>query len=201
MARDHMRGRLVDIGCGRKPYSGLLAPFVTEHIGVDHPESVHKLEAVDVLASAYEIPLDSGTFDTALLTEVLEHLEEPEVALREAWRLLRPGGKVILTTPFLYVLHEEPRDFYRYTPFGLAHLLTQAGFADVEVVPLSGQWTTIAVLIGMALRPYRRGVFARPIDRIARVLQVGARALDRWHFKPTGASHHVAVAAKPSNMG
>ncbi len=69
-----------------------------------------------MLATAYEIPLEDGSFDTVLMTEVLEHLEEPARGLAEAGRLLRPGGKLILTTPFMWPLHEEPRDFFRYSP-------------------------------------------------------------------------------------
>jgi 2-polyprenyl-3-methyl-5-hydroxy-6-metoxy-1,4-benzoquinol methylase len=125
-ASEHARGRLVDIGCGLKPYARMFAPFVEEHVGVDHPESPHALTSVDVLATAYDIPLEAETFDTVLMTEVLEHLETPDAALAEAERLLRRGGKIILTTPFIWVLHEEPRDFFRYTPHGLRYLLENA---------------------------------------------------------------------------
>ena len=197
VARSHARGRLVDIGCGEKPYRDLLAPFVTEHVGVDHSGTPHRLDRVDVTAGAYEIPLGSASFDTALLTEVLEHLEDPGAALRETYRLLRPGGKIILTTPFAWVLHETPRDFYRYTPYGLQHLLTTAGFADVSVFPIGGQWSTLALLAGYALGTYRRGPLRWLLDRIIAALQFGGQAMDQFHFRANLAWDHVAVAVKP----
>ncbi len=196
-ARSHARGRLLDVGCGTKPYAPLFAPYVDEHVGVDHPDSPHALTAVDVLATAYEIPLESASFDTALLTEVLEHLERPEHALREVLRLLRPGGAVIVTTPFLWPLHEEPRDFFRYSEYGLRHVLEAAGFERVEVTPLSGQWTTLALFSGYALRrsPARR--LGSLLDGFALVQQrVAARLDERW-FEPWFSWNHLAVARKP----
>jgi len=84
----HARGRLIDIGCGEKPYREIFAPHVAEHVGVDHAETLHSMEAVDLVGTAYAIPVDDGTFDTGLCTAVLEHLEEPEAAIRECSRAL-----------------------------------------------------------------------------------------------------------------
>lgn len=198
-ASEHARGRLVDIGCGLKPYARMFAPFVEEHVGVDHPESPHALTSVDVLATAYDIPLEAETFDTVLMTEVLEHLETPDAALAEAERLLRRGGKIILTTPFIWVLHEEPRDFFRYTPHGLRYLLENAGFADVNVRPISGQWATLGLLTGYALR--KRWPGKRRIEPALELLTRGihrlAVRLDEAKFDPWMSWDHLAVATKP----
>jgi SAM-dependent methyltransferase len=196
-AREHATGRLVDIGCGLKPYAPLFADYVDEHVGVDHPDSPHALSSVDVLATAYEIPLADGSFDTALMSEMLEHLERPSDGLAEAHRLLRPGGKVILTTPFMWPLHEEPRDFFRYSPHGLRHLLEGAGFEEVAIAPLSGQWTTLALFAGYALR-------RSPAVRLGRLLpwyvQLQARIavrLDERRLEPWFSWNHLAVGVKP----
>jgi SAM-dependent methyltransferase len=194
IAAAHATGRLVDVGCGRKRYAELLSPFVSERVGVDHPDSPHPLAPADVLASAYEMPLPSNSFDTALLTEVIEHLEDPCAALREIRRVLKSGGRVILTAPFMWVLHEEPRDYYRYSPQGLRRVRTEAGFDDIEVWPISGQWSTVMLLFGYALRPYRVGLLRPLIDRAALASQAVAPWLDDNHFKPGGTYDHIAVA-------
>lgn len=199
-AAEHARGRLLDVGCGTKPYAPLFAQYVDEHVGVDHPDSPHALTAVDVLATAYDIPLENASFDTALLTEVLEHLERPEDALREVGRLLRPEGAVILTTPFLWPVHEEPRDFFRYSPFGLRHLLEAAGFRDIEVTPLSGQFTTLAVFSGYVLRRSPAHRLGRGLEAFAALQQRVAARLDERRFEPWFSWGHLAVARKPDTV-
>lgn len=197
VAPEHIHGRLLDIGCGLKPYAPLLAPYVTEHVGVDHPESPHALTSVDVLATAYDIPLKSESFDTVLMSEVLEHLERPVDALAECHRLLRPGGKLILTTPFVWTLHEEPRDFYRFSPYGLRYVAEQAGFSDLVVIPLAGQWVMLAIMLGYALgrSPARRlggrlGILLTALQRLAIRLDY------RW-FEPWLAHGHLLIAQRP----
>jgi SAM-dependent methyltransferase len=195
-ARRYARGRLIDIGCGEKPYRSVFAPYVAAHVGVDHPESPHALTSVDVLATAYEIPLEDGTFETALMSELLEHLETPGRALAEAHRLLAPGGWLIATSPFVWPIHEAPRDFFRYTPFGLEWMFRQAGFESIEVTPVGGQWSTVGLLASYALResPLRR--YGDPARHVARLVQhVGAR-LDRRDFKPWMAWNHLAIGRR-----
>jgi len=109
-----INGRLIDIGCGAKPYKNLLAPFVTEHIGVDHQETLHEKSNIDRFGTVYNIPAKDEEFDCALCTAVLEHLAEPELALKECWRVLKRGGVAIYSVPFIWHLHEEPKDFYRF---------------------------------------------------------------------------------------
>jgi ubiquinone/menaquinone biosynthesis C-methylase UbiE len=193
-ARAHARGRLLDVGCGEKPYAPLFRDLVDEHVGVDHPESIHPLGAVDVLATAYDIPLEDASFDTVLMTEVLEHLEEPGRAIAEARRLLRPGGKLILSTPFMWPLHEEPRDYFRYSPHGLRHLLE--GFEPVTITPVAGKWTTLATFASYAVASYRVGPLRLPVDLFARTVQWVAVRLDELHFQPAFSWDHVVVATK-----
>jgi SAM-dependent methyltransferase len=191
----YARGRLLDIGCGEKPYRDHFATRVTEHVGVDHPESPHALDHVDVLATASSIPLPDSSFDTALLSELLEHLEEPLAAIREAHRLLRPGGHVIITTPFIWVLHEEPRDFFRYSPHGLRWLLEQGGFEVIELTPIGGQWSTLALLLSYSLRESR--VPSRVAAWISTLLQCVASHAERRGLRTWMAYNHLVVARKP----
>lgn len=192
-AASHARGTLLDVGCGSKPWAPLFAPHVAEHVGVDVAG-----EGADIVADAYTVPLADASVDTVLLTEVLEHLEEPDRALREANRLLRPGGGVILTTPLLFPVHGAPRDFYRYSPHGLDHLLRATGFEQVSVRPLSGQWTTIAMLRGLSLFPYRRGrLLTAAVDAFTALSLALAVRLDELDFRAAFSWNHLAVARKP----
>jgi ubiquinone/menaquinone biosynthesis C-methylase UbiE len=197
-ASAHASGRLLDIGCGLKPFEPLFAPHVSEHVGVDHPDSPHALTSVDVLATAYDIPMPDSTFDTALMSEVLEHLERPHDALSEAFRLLRPGGKLILTTPFIWPLHEEPRDFYRYSPYGLRHLLDGAGFEVVDVIPVGGQWTMLGLMLGYALGQTPLARFPRLLGTLQRCSQEIGAWLHEYNYREWMSDHHMAIARRPA---
>ncbi|MCA9260930.1 MAG: class I SAM-dependent methyltransferase, partial [Planctomycetales bacterium] len=130
-ATKYAHGRLVDIGCGRKPWREVFAPHVDEYIGVDHANTQHDIQFADVVADAYDTTLPDGAADTVVSLAVLEHLEEPGAAIIEMARLLKPGGRLILTAPMFWHEHEAPRDFYRYTQYGLRHLIERA---QLEVV-------------------------------------------------------------------
>jgi ubiquinone/menaquinone biosynthesis C-methylase UbiE len=193
----YAHGRLLDVGCGTKPWRDVFAPHVNDHIGVDHEQTLHGLERVDVISDAYDVPLDDESVDTILLTEVLEHLERPSDALAESRRLLTPGGHVIATTPFSWPLHEEPRDFFRYTPYSLRYLAEQAGLEVVEIQPLSGAWTTIALHFSYALQRHRRR--ARPVvDAISVAAQRAAWQWERVDRQERLSWNHLMVARRPS---
>ncbi len=138
------RGVLVDVGCGEKPYKRIFAPHVTRHLGIDIRPGTSG--AVDVVGDAYSTNLPDGACDTLLCTEVLEHLEEPARALAEMRRILKADGHVILTVPFFWHVHEAPRDFFRYSEYGLRHLFQNAGFEVVTIRPLTGFVVTFAQL-------------------------------------------------------
>jgi len=87
---------------------------------------------------------------------VLEHLRAPETVLAELSRVLVPGGRLCLTVPFVWPLHEEPYDFFRYTPFALRDMLRAQGFENVEVEPTSGYLSTLAQVADMSWWLYRR---------------------------------------------
>lgn len=118
---------LLDIGCGRRPYAALFAA-VQRQVGLDLPVSEARPARPDVWGDGMALPFMSGAFDVVLCTQVLEHVTRPELLIREAYRVLRGGGSLVLTAPQTWGLHEEPRDYYRFTSHGLRHLLQDAGF-------------------------------------------------------------------------
>lgn len=198
-AEQYAGGELVDVGCGRKPWREVFAPYVEAYTGVDHADTQHDIEFADVVADAYHTTLANESADTVVSLAVLEHLEEPSAALQEMHRLLRPGGYLILTAPLFWHVHEAPRDFYRYTPDGLRHLLAQAGLEVVEVTPMSGFWVTFLQEMCYWLEPKsRRRLLRFPVNCAMWALQqVG------WWIHPYDASSdfswmHLAVARRPA---
>lgn len=190
-AAQYLHGRLIDIGCGTKPYFGQLSAKITEHVGVDHKGTQHDTSNVDLFGTAYAIPAENCSFDSALCTFVLEHLEEPEDALRECHRVLKPGGAAIYSVPFIWHLHEEPRDFYRFSKYVLAYLFHKTGFEIVEITALSGFWASFGQLLVYNLYRLNWGPFSwlRLVDGTGWLLQrlfYWADRIDRTEIWTTG---------------
>jgi SAM-dependent methyltransferase len=131
---DHTRS-LLDLGAGTKPYAPLYERYFSEYVSVDVPHSPHDTSDVDVMSSAEDLPFADETFDCVLCTEVLEHCSNPRAVMREVSRVLRPGGRAFVTTPFLVPLHEMPYDYYRFTPSALRELSEHAGLSVSRLVP------------------------------------------------------------------
>ena len=159
----YTKSKLLDIGCGEKPYAEMAKPYVNEHIGVDHQGTLHDKSNIDRVGTAYEIPAEDCEFDSAICTAVLEHLEEPDKAIAECNRVLKTGGIAIYTTNLFWHLHEEPRDFYRYTKHGLRYLFEKNGFEIVEIKPLSGFCVTFGQELVYYLWRFRRGGKLNPL--------------------------------------
>ena len=196
---NYLSGRLLDIGCGTKPYKDMLSPFVEEHIGVDHEATFHDKSNVDLFGTAYEIPADDETFDSAICTAVLEHLEEPEQALRECFRVLKSGGYAIYSVPFIWHLHEEPRDFYRYSKYGLKYLFEKAGFEVLKITPLSGFWVTFGQLFVYNIYRFNRGPlrYIPVIPALGLIIQGISYVLDRIDKSEQWTWMYMVVARKP----
>jgi len=127
-----LKGRLLDFGCGSKPYKSLFQ--VDEYIGVDlmnegHP---HENEQIDVFYDGRKIPLPDNSFDSVLSSEVFEHVFNLDEILKEINRVMKPGARILITCPFAWNEHEVPNDFARYTRFALKDLLEKNGFLIIE---------------------------------------------------------------------
>lgn len=137
LKRHSARTKTLDVGCGNSRYSR----YFPNNIGFDIIES----RKVDVVGDVHSLPFKNDSFDAVLATEVLEHLIEPQHAINEMKRVLKGGGKLILTTRFIFPLHDTPHDYYRYTKYGLKYLLR-----DWEIIEMEEETDTIgciAVLI------------------------------------------------------
>jgi SAM-dependent methyltransferase len=141
------RGRVLDIGCGLQPYRSFLDATLTEYTGLDRPGP---LSTPTVEGDAENMPFPDGHFDVVFSNQVFEHLPDPALALREAVRVLRPGGRLILTVPGVWPTHEAPHDYWRFTRYGLMHLLDNVGI-DYQLQALGGIWATIGQMINLTL--------------------------------------------------
>jgi SAM-dependent methyltransferase len=157
--------RVLDAGAGNAPYRPLFAHC--EYLTQDWTASVHPgARVADVVGDLHELPVSDGSFDFVLCTEVLEHVADPARVLAELARILKPGGGLLLTVPFVMELHEEPHDHYRYTSHGLRGLLEDAGFTVGAIDPVSGWFSTLAQVLrngGNAIQPLHAP--ARPATR------------------------------------
>jgi SAM-dependent methyltransferase len=99
-----------------------------------------------------KIPVEDERYDVVICTQVLEHVPEPIEVLKEFYRILKPGGKLFLSAPLFFEEHEQPYDFYRYTQFGLANLLTTVGFRVSSIEWLEGYYGTLSYQMNIAAR-------------------------------------------------
>ena len=131
-------GKVLDVGCGSQQYRKFLA--CREYFGIEWSAD----KRPPVVADVTQIPFCDAAFDSALCTEVLEHLPEPGRCLAEIHRVVKPGGSVFFTVPMTVYTHSEPHDFYRYTEFGLRYQLEKHGFEIVELRRLGGVVSVMA---------------------------------------------------------
>lgn len=124
--REHGSGRILDAGCGQGPYRPVAESVADSYESLDVERKLDDQTFVGDIQSMPEV--ESERYDTVICSEVLEHVPRPSDALSEVQRILKPGGILILTVPFLARLHDEPHDFYRYTQHGLRYLLEANGF-------------------------------------------------------------------------
>ena len=165
--------RILDVGCGVKPYYPFFADVASEYIGVDVVEN----PAAELLGPVEALPVDDASFDVVLCTQVLEHCDDPAQAVRELRRVVRPGGRVLASTHGVQVYHPSPTDYWRWTHTGLRRLFeTNAAWSDLTVEPAAGTASALAMLLGTYVEiALRRSPLARP--PVAVLNRIGA-ALD-----------------------
>jgi SAM-dependent methyltransferase len=197
------KGRLLDIGCGNKPYEEILKGKISEYIGCDIIQS--DLNKVDVLCPADNVPLDSETFDTVFSTQTIEHVENHQGLINEAFRLVKPGGYFIVSGPMYWHLHEEPYDFFRFTKYGFKYIFEKAGFEIAEINPNGGTWaTTGQSLIHSFMESKSRHFFIRSTRflfyklQLYRLINSFFAWLDKVDYNPVNTMNYVVIGKKPS---
>jgi SAM-dependent methyltransferase len=205
---DYASGDLLDVGCSDKPYESYFIPYVKKYIGLDYAPALEKRplrkpSSVDVYGSATELPFSPDTFDTVLNIGVLEHIDDPCLALREMCRVLKVGGNLILFAPQNLRLHMEPIDYWRFTKHGLRHLVEKNGFDILDIRPVGGSWVAIGQFLSWRVfrMTRRKNRLLRKVGFCLAALpiigiQIFFYYLDRIHFVDDCPFGNIVVAKK-----
>jgi SAM-dependent methyltransferase len=165
-------GRVLDYGCADQPYRGFF-PGSVDYVGADLPGNPHA--SVEIGADG-TVPAADASFDAILSTQVLEHVEDPEVYLSECRRLLKPGGRLLLSTHGIMVYHPDPVDYWRWTGAGLRRAVESAGLRIDRFEGIMGLTATGLQLVQDSIW-WRLPARARPL--LALSFQSLIRAADR----------------------
>lgn len=200
--KKYSKGDVLDIGCGNKPYEPLFEGLINKYIGCDIIQS--NLNKVDVLSPANRIPLKDNSFDTIISTQTIEHVEDHQGLVNEAYRLLKPNCYFILSGPFNWQLHEEPYDFFRFSKHGFEYILKKGGFEVIEINENGGMWAVVGLYILKNLNNnhYSRKKGFRIFINVLKRLKVNFlvnyffEGLDKLDYNPINTINYVIVAKK-----
>ena len=185
--------RVLDVGCGPKPYYPFFAARAGEYVGVD----VVAQPAADLVGPVEQLPVADGAFDLVLCTQVLEHCDDPAQAVRELRRVTAPGGRVLASTHGVQVYHPSPQDYWRWTHAGLERLFAEsAEWESVEVAAGTGTATCLAMLLATYTEiALRRSVLARApvwlLNRTASALDARFQSLRELQPGSLTANFHL----------
>jgi SAM-dependent methyltransferase len=192
----YVKGDLLDVGCGEKPYFEILKPHVNDYVGLDMPNTLHAKDKINIYGNACYLPFKDSSFNTVVSFQVMEHVNEPNQTVAGIYRVLKKGGYAVLTTPFMWGLHEKPRDFYRYTKYGLKYLFEKNGFEIVELRANSGYWIMAGLRFNYYLARFGRGYLKYLLSPIYFGVQVLSNVLDKIDNVETDTVSYTLVAKK-----
>ena len=168
-------GNLLDVGCGDKVYEDIFLPFVDSYVGIEHEATYSQTNAAlrpkkaDVLYDGKRLPFEDWSFETVLSLQVLEHTPQPGELLSEMARVLSDDGLLIATVPFSFRLHEEPHDYFRFTPHVMRELCRRAGLVVEAIAPRGGLWSVLGHKLNsyLGLHVAKIGGLAQSIGKLS----------------------------------
>jgi SAM-dependent methyltransferase len=190
------KGAMLDYGCGERPYQDLFTPRFSPIVGADFPGNA---TADCHVGPQGQLPdIADGTFALVLSTQVLEHVEDPRTYLKEACRLLMPGGVLILSTHGMYRYHPDPCDYWRWTRAGLELEVIHAGFEVVRTTSVL-RLPSVALMFWQNSTEYYVPKFLRRlyVEFYQQLIGLLERIPSRKGKVVEDACTHVVVARKP----
>lgn len=188
------------------PARAWLAGRFTEYLGVDLAHSPYLGDVhLTAIARAEELPFRPESFDTVIGMSMITYLPEPSRMIDEAWRVLRPGGVLVIDFPQILPPGELLRSYFRFTRFGASALLERAGFEVVEAIPIGGRWAHAAMSLLVPLNRLNRGrkrvLTELPVRALYCVIQPTYALLDRLFGNPDDVLGHLVVARRVERPG
>lgn len=206
-----IEGSLLDIGAGPQRYRPIIENLNIKYMSCDLPGSLNQ-KSQDILGDALKLPVKSNSYEFCLQIQVLEHLNLPQISINEAMRVLKPGGKLLMSTNFLYPIHGEPHDYFRFTKYGLEDLIKNAGLQLVSIIEIGGLFKFLSTALqyqrdfffsSKVLSPKRLlfKILLTPlrlsINLVLMVVIVLLNQIDRLIYLPKFTSGYFVVAFKP----
>ena len=171
----YAHGVLADLGCGNAPMYMFYKKYVERVICADWERSLHKNKFIDIKCDlSQKLPLENKSVDTIILSDVLEHVYNPDNLFCEMYRILKKGGVVLLNTPFAYLEHEIPFDFNRFTYFYYKEKAIEYGFSALLIEKVGGEKEVLADMIGKYMN--RRFIY----KKIHLAKYINILAYKRW---------------------
>ena len=200
-ARTHVRGVLLDVGCGAMPFAPLFRGHVSRYVGLDLAGSPDVGAArLDLMGRAESLPVRAASIDTVLALSMLNRLPEPLLMLEEAHRVLRPGGMLILELEQMAPVYRPPHDYWRFTRYGADWLLERSGFEVIDRIAIGGLMARVGLSLIAGLNRINRGptrvITEIPVRIAYVVIQITFELLDRLWADPAEVIAHLVVARR-----
>ena len=197
---DKSYGTILDFGAGNSPYKDLFECKSYVSLDVAQNES----RSIDLIVKpGEEIPLPEDSIDLALCMDVLEHCDEPKFVLQELRRVLKPGGHLLISVPFINREHEMPNDFFRYTSSLFGKVLNDNDFFDIEIRKVGNRWFTIYSVWNESIILNSEQTHGGYIGRLLRqglrytlIPILNMTAFSSWPSPDAGVYHHLFISCQ-----
>ncbi|MEO8590671.1 MAG: class I SAM-dependent methyltransferase [Flavobacteriales bacterium] len=140
LIQEHITGHVLDCGCGPVPYHMLYAPRTTASTCIDWSQNPDVLNLLDQVVDINgPLPFPDNSFDSVLCSDVIAHIKRPWELIKELTRVLKPGGRLVITTPFIYWMAEYPHEYYHPTRFALEDISSSVGLEVIHMESYGGR--------------------------------------------------------------